>query len=115
MGRSEEALGVACRSAKFGGRRCPRRLPPIEVGKLSGPPSRAEVRGWSEMGATYPIIWGKLCTYFEKDVEESTPSAWENLSLDFKGKLGTAQWRNFSAQFLTLMRRTPGAANHECL
>ena len=52
------------------------------------PPSRAEVRGWSEMGATYPIIWGKLCTYFEKDVEESSRSAWENLSFDFKGKLG---------------------------
>ena len=82
---------------------------------LLGHPSRCEVRAWAEAGATYPIIWERLCAYFGKDLEESTRVAWENLSLDFRGKLSSTQWRQFAANFVTLMRRTPGASENEGL
>ena len=79
------------------------------------PPSRAELRSMSEMGMTYLPIWAKICNYFERDCEETSRSAWENLSLNFKGKLTSYEWRAYAAKFLTLMRRTPGATEGEGL
>ena len=79
------------------------------------PPTRSEVRAWSEGGSNYSEIWGKLCAYFEKDQEETTRVAWENLTLSFRGKLSSAEWRHFAAQFVVLMRRTPGATENDGL
>ena len=79
------------------------------------PPSRAELRSMSEMRMSYLAIWAKICNYFERDCEETSRSAWENLSLNFKGKLTSYEWRAYAAKFLTLMRRTPGATEGEGL
>ena len=79
------------------------------------PPTKCEVRSWSEAGVAYSLIWNRLCTYFEKDSEETTRAAWESLALKFQGKLSSAEWRQFAATFTTLMRRCPGASEGEGL
>ena len=64
---------------------------------------------------TYLSIWEKICKYFERDCEETSRAAWENLTLSFRGKLSSYEWRAYAAKFLTLMRRTPGATEGEGL
>ena len=79
------------------------------------PPSREELRGMLEAGASYQKIWEHFCTFFGEDSEETSRAAWEGLQLVYRGKISSSEWRSFSAKFLTHMKRTPGASEGEGL